>query len=166
MQASKKRRVEDHSPAMEYATRLRNQLVRFSNTCMVCHVYGVEQPASHGLMHCPILKSLNTSFLKWREAIRITPASKVCFWCLVPQGPKDYLHPQFTASARSCEFRDLLLPFAFAMYSHPRHRQDTNRRFDGCMSSQDEFLKWIVGAPSAGHLSNLCALFLQYATGK
>jgi hypothetical protein len=170
MQEAKRRRVDDQSTEMLYAIQYREQLIRFSKLCIVCHIHGRNIAHHPSILHCPTLQSMDdgkgvATYKEWKKSIRYTKSAKVCFWCNVPQGPKDYLHDQFQVGKNTCKFPDLIAPLAFAVFFHTDLRASTNARFNNCMESLDTFSKWVVSAtPVGGHLTNLSALFLSYAS--
>jgi hypothetical protein len=114
---------------------------------------------------CPnISKDL---FISWRKCLRYSNLSEgVCFYCHVPQGPKDALHPKFIRNAATtCEFRDIVAPLVYGLLTHGAHTTTIQAEFPRLNATTPPLaLEWINSRPIKGHVTNLSALFLWYCS--
>lgn len=107
-----------------------------------------------------------SQFRKFRGGLRYDERkglSRICFFCHVPQGEGDKLHPQF-GGKNACEYPDLVAPLVFGIFHHPDIRGEMELYFGQVFQSTDAFVDWLNSSPVAGHKSNLTAVFLWYGT--
>jgi superfamily II DNA or RNA helicase len=165
---AKRRRTHFEASELDYVTTFKQQLDRFSGTCTLCMTHGVHSEFHDIFQQCSSLRDGPGAFQfrKFREGLRYDERRglrRICFFCHVPQGDGDRLHPQF-GNKNTCEYRDLIAPLVFGIFNHPDLRGEMEGYFGQVFESTDAFVNWLNSSPIAGHKSNLTAVFLWYGT--
>ena len=166
---AKHRRVDSEESELNYITIFQQQLDRFSGVCTFCMMQGIHAPLHNIVKDCMTLRDNGGaySFVSFREGLRYNKSTQglkhICYFCHVPQGHGDILHPPFRDRG-ACKYPDLIAPLVFAMYIdkdiHGKMEEHFNKKF----ATMTDFTSWLVSSPIPRHKSNLTAVFLWYST--
>lgn len=162
---AKRRKVEAEASELEYVATFKQQLDRFSGQCTFCMLNEIDEAPHDILQQCHTMQNGpgGSQFRKFRQALRYNPKSRICYFCHVPQGDGDRLHPQF-GNRDSCQYPDLIAPLVFGIFIDLELRREMEVFFDKTFESTDSFVTWLNDLPVDGHRSNLTAVFLWYST--
>ena len=153
---------------LEYVAIFKQQLDRFAGICTFCMIQGCHEAHHDILQQCHMLRYGPgvSQYKKFRGGLAYRSdrgLTGICFFCHVPNGNQDSLHPAF-GNRNDCDYPDLIAPLVFGLFMDRDIRKEMETYFKNSFDSMDEFVQWLNSYPVPGHKSNLTAVFLWYAT--
>lgn len=151
-------REKDH-----WVKPLQAVLQELAGYCAMCSSVSDLQVDHESLVKCPKLSAHQDFSRGFRKQLNYNPTYHyhICYWCHVPRGPKEVLHPP-SEGLEGCRYRDILVAFGFRVMTEPGMLQAAGKHFGRRLSGSQDFITWLNGAPCGGYPSHLVAVCIWY----
>ena len=161
---SARRRLIKQEKLYAYIATMRTALNMFQGQCAYCYMVKKPSQGFHGINACPQLPPTSfRQYVTFRNQVRYNKTgTHICWMCHVPSC-FDMLHKPFEGKkATNCEYRDIVLPIAYAIFNISQYRTEAERDIQTKWKTIHDFTTWLNTKPATDQQSQPTALFLWF----